>query len=255
MKAEQRPLLDRNFGWIPDLPDHRDHALPTVSAPPPEDKIDLSPMCPPVLDQKNLGSCTAFMTLACARFTAMEKGVEAKRLSELYQYYNSRVLQGTVKQDSGASIRNAFKALARWGSCLDTTWPYQVAKFKQTPPNKAFEEGAKRALKPVNYMRIGQTAADIQGQIAAKNPVGIGFTCYDNLTEAGKTGIVPMPEGSVIGGHAILLVGYDREKRLYKFLNSWGRNWGDKGFGYIPFDYVHNPKLASDFWILKSVPY
>jgi len=88
-------------------------------------------------------------------------------------------------------------------------------------------------------------------------PVVFGISVYESFEseKVAKTGIVPLPENTerMLGGHAIVLVGYDNEKKLFIFRNSWGEQWGDKGYGYLPFEYVCDANLASDFWVVNKV--
>ncbi len=64
---------------------------------------------------------------------------------------------------------------------------------------------------------------------------------------------LPQPQEAMLGGHAIAIVGYDDSKQMFTFQNSWGSSWGDKGFGYLPYSYLTNPQLSSDFWTVRMV--
>jgi C1A family cysteine protease len=91
--------------------------------------------------------------------------------------------------------------------------------------------------------------------LASGYPFIFGFTVYDSFESdaVAKTGIVPMPSKTelVLGGHAVMAVGYDDSKKWFIVRNSWGEDWGDKGYFYIPYDYLTNKNLASDFWTIK----
>src|SRR2546430_400903 len=115
------------YGWVPDLPDHRDHmySAPThvLKALPP--KVDLRPNCPPVLNQGQLGSCTANAIANAHRFDQIKLGRKDHFLpSRLFIYYNERAMEGTIDSDAGAMIRDGIKSIAKLGACPETLWPY-----------------------------------------------------------------------------------------------------------------------------------
>ena len=88
-------------------------------------------------------------------------------------------------------------------------------------------------------------------------PFVTGFTVYQSFENVSveSTGKVPMPRPheKVLGGHAIIVVGYDLDKQHFICRNSWGDEWGDKGYFYMPFAYLEDPKLSSDQWLIRTV--
>jgi len=246
------------YGWKKQLPDFRDYQF-TVSkevlkALPP--KIDLRPICPPVVDQGQLGSCTANAIGAAHRFDQIKQKAKIQfEPSRLFIYYNERVIEGTVKSDAGAEIRDGIKTLNIQGACTETTWPYVISKFKTKPTIKAYTEGLLH--QSVKYQAVTQTLDQMKGTLASGFPFVYGFTVYSSFesVSVAKTGIVPIPlkNESVLGGHAVLCVGYDDTKQWFITMNSWGASWGDKGYFYIPYAYLTNPNLASDFWVIQTI--
>ena len=99
------------YGWLPDLPDQRDlmysAIAPRVLQLP--DKVDLRSKCSPVENQGSLGSCTANALAGALEFIELQKGAIFVDLSRLFLYYNERVIEGTVKEDSGAFLRDGIK--------------------------------------------------------------------------------------------------------------------------------------------------
>ena len=246
------------FGWVPDLPDHRDfmYAAPTPVLQTIPPSADLSPQCPPVYDQGELGSCTANAIAAAFEFDEMkQKAPKASTPSRLFIYYGERAMEGTVNEDSGAQIRDGIKVVATNGTCPETEWPYDITKFKQKPAQKCFNDAKK--YKAVTYQRLIQDLNTMKGCLAEGFPFVFGITVYESMMtpEVAKTGIIPMPttQEKVMGGHAILAVGYDDSKRTFKFRNSWGTGWGDKGYAYIPYAYLTDDNLATDFWTIRVV--
>jgi C1A family cysteine protease len=249
----------KRYGWRRDLPDARDlfyKAPPALlKALPP--RIDLREQMPVVVDQGNLGSCTANATSGQIWHLELQQGhkplIEPARL---FIYYNSRVLEGTVKEDSGATIRDSIKSVVKWGFAAEEVWPYDIAKFTRKPPKKVYNSALKERI--AKYARVAQTAAQIKARLAENHTVNFGFSVYESFEtdEVFETGIVVMPgnDEALLGGHAVLIVGYDDEKEWYIVRNSWGLDWGDEGYFYMPYDYVHDPLLASDFWTITAVP-
>ena len=246
------------FGWIPDLPDHRDfmYAAPTPILQKIPPSADLNRQCPPVYDQGQLGSCTANAIAAAFQFDEMkQKEKDVSTPSRLFIYYGERAMEGTVNEDSGAQIRDGIKVVVHNGVCPEKEWPYDIAKFTQKTPQKCFTDAKK--YKAVTYQRLIQDLNTMKGCLAEGFPFVFGITVYESMMtpEVAKTGVVPMPttQEKVLGGHAILAVGYDDSKRTFKFRNSWGTSWGDGGYGYIPYSYLTDDNLASDFWTIRVV--
>lgn len=240
-------------GWRRDLPDIRD-LMATMKGPLKlPDVADLEGKCPPVYDQGDAGSCTGNMGAGMDQFIAMKEGKVAFIPSRLFIYYNTRLSEGSANQDSGATIRDTFKAMAKYGYCKEVTWPYVIRKLTTRPTVGSYAEALPHKI--TQYARVMQSEQAICDALAAGDPVGFGFTVYDNF-DPDAHGVIPMPtkKNRVEGGHAVVLVGYDRNKRLFKFRNSWGATWGVRGYGYLSFDYVLNQHLASDFWVLRAVP-
>jgi C1A family cysteine protease len=250
------PLKIKHYGWRPDLPDQRDFvfALPKAIALPP--KVDLRPQCPPVLNQGQLGSCTANAIASAYEFDQMKQKVAAPYVpSRLFIYYNERVLESSVPQDSGATIRDSVKAVTKWGAPPETLWPYQITKFTVKPPAPVYKVG--KAHEAVQYQRVAQTLVAIKTALAGGFPVAYGFSVYESFEspQVAKTGIVPLPAASekLLGGHANMLAGYDDATSRFLSKNSWGSTWGMAGYFTIPYDYLTNPKLSQDFWVVSSV--
>jgi C1A family cysteine protease len=241
------------YGWVPDLPDQRDflYTAPTPvqrSIPP---KMDLSSRCPPIYDQGQLGSCTANAIAAAIEFDQKKKFVP----SRLFIYYNERDMEGTIGSDSGAQIRDGIKSVATLGAPPERLWPYDISKFEEKPSDAAFS--AAKADLVVLYQRLIQDIDTMRGCIASGFPFVFGFTVYQSFESAAvaKSGQLNMPkfDEKIIGGHAVMAVGYDDSKRTFLIRNSWGTGWGKKGYFTMPYSYLTSSKLASDFWTIRSV--
>ena len=219
-------------------------------------KADLRPKCPPVVDQGNLGSCTANAIGNAHRFNQIKQSQPNNFMpSRLFIYYNERVIEGTVNEDAGAMIRDGIKSIAKQGVCPEKLWPYQTAKFATKPPAACYKEALKHQA--ISYQRVLQSLAQMKGCLASGYPFVFGFTVYESFQSSAvaKTGTVPMPsqgEG-VVGGHAVLAVGYDDAKQRFIVMNSWGTRWGAKGYFTMPYGYLANSDLADDLWTIRIV--
>ena len=261
------PIQIKRLGWHPDLPDHRDftYAAPmNVMASLPK-SIDLRPNCPPVYDQGQIGSCTANAIAGAIQFDQMKQKTQDFVPSRLFIYYNERAIEHTIALDHGAQIRDGIKSVNNLGVCPETLWPYAddhpanegdpcaTCTYAKKPSAAAYTEALKH--KVTNYSRIARNLSLMKGCLASGFPFVFGFTCYDNLPFDSKDGVIPMPGPSnqVIGGHAVLAVGYDDDKSAFIFRNSWNTTWGVKGYGFMPYQYLLNADLSDDFWSIRLV--
>ena len=246
--------MKHTYGWKPQLPDHRDLYL--VQAPvylPPS--VDLRPHCPPVYDQGQLGSCTGNAIAGAIEFDRMKQKLSDFIPSRLFIYYNERALEGTVSQDAGANIRDGMKTIAKQGACAETDWPYAISKFASKPPMKAYVDALKDLVS--SYHAITQNLTTMKSALVSGLPFVLGISVYDSFESdvVAKTGVVPMPgkDEQLLGGHAVLCVGYDDSKQRFIVRNSWGSSWGQAGYFTIPYAYLTNSNLASDFWVVNAI--
>jgi len=245
-----------HYGWMPDVPDHRDlvYAAARITTLPPS--VDLRPGCPPVYDQGQLGSCTANAIAAAIQFEQIrQKEPKPFAPSRLFIYYNERVMEHTVGQDAGAQIRDGMKSVNHIGACPETDWPYVITKFAQKPPARAFKDA--RLGKALSYQRVVQTLDQMKGCLASGLPIVLGISVYESFEsqQVARSGIVPMPPISekLLGGHAILAVGYNDAEQRFVMRNSWGTSWGMQGYFTIPYAYLTDSNLCDDLWMIQMV--
>jgi C1A family cysteine protease len=246
------------YGWNRDLPDGRDlmYAAPVAVVTKLPETVDLRPQCPPVYDQGQLGSCTANAIGAALEFDQIkQKRPKAFTPSRLFIYYNERVIEGTVSSDSGAQIRDGVKTVNQEGAPPETEWAYDINKFSERPSAKAYDDA--KNYQAILYQRLTPTLSQLQGCLASGFPFIFGFTVYDSFEspEVAKTGHAPMPKSGeqLLGGHAVLAVGYQNSDQTFIVRNSWGTGWGVKGYFTMPYPYLLQGTLASDFWTIRSV--
>lgn len=236
----------KRYGWRPDLP-HRHKKLRmclTYASDLPE-SIDLRHKCPPVYDQGDLGSCTANGIAGCIQFNQ-----PSVMPSRLFIYYNERAIEGDPDQDGGAQIHDGIQSIASQGCCPESEWPYDISEFAVKPPTQCYIDAVKDLIN--DYISMDNTN-DIKQCLNSGYPVVFGMSVYESFEspEVATTGMVPMPADSeqIIGGHCMVIVGYDDSKQCFIVRNSWGNSWGLAGYCYIPYQYIS--EFASDFWAIK----
>lgn len=245
------------YGWVPQLPDQRDipfklgapSVLPTV--------VDfrtgglLSPVC----DQGQLGSCTANMAAGAVDYERKKQGLSWISPSRLALYYWERQLEGTTRSDAGATIRDAYKVINTKGAPPETDWPYVIGKFATAPPAVAVKDALKDVV--VQYKSVPQNQSMMQQVLASGVAIGVGISVYESFESqaVAASGVVPMPgrNEQLLGGHAILCVGFDNTKGVWIMRNSWGTGWGQAGYFTLPYTYLLTPNLSSDFWAAQLV--
>ena len=257
------------YGWTPDLPDARDHlfSAPQIALAALPPSTDLRSACPPVYNQGQIGSCTANAIGAAFEFELAKQSLPDFMPSRLFIYYNERAMEGTTGTDSGAQIRDGVKSVATLGVCAEDEWPYD-----DTPAasDGTFPPGARDGEKPADtcykdaldhrattYSRVLQSPDQMRGCLAAGYPFVFGFTVYASFEsqDVARTGVVPMPSPgeAVVGGHAVLAVGYDDAAQTFLVRNSWGASWGQAGYFTMPYAYLTTRGLSSDFWTIRIV--
>lgn len=243
-------MMVRKYTWHPDLPDFRDHVFTSTTTPAPS--VPMLACLPPVKDQMSVGACTANAGATCIEAEHIKNGAECYPVSRLFYYYQERKLEHTVRQDSGAQIRDGVKQAANVGYCREDLWPYKVTKFKTLPSKAAYKDAGLHKI--TEYLRLS-TVDDMMRCLTEGYPVTFGFTVYESFEsdEVARTGVVPMPgkKEKVLGGHAVVLGGYDDTMRA-RCRNSWGTSWGQGGDFTIPWAYLGDTNLCDDFWTVRK---
>lgn len=197
--------------------------------------FSLKDKCAEVYDQGQIGSCTA--NAFCGAYRMLMSGFIPSRL---FFYYYERLLETHGKiTDSGGDVVDGESYVQKYGICSETTWPYNVAKVNKKPPSRCSQEAVSHKIASHGVIEY----SDINSALVQGNPVLLAIQVYESF-ENPTDGVIPIPDTStekLLGGHELVIVGYDDDKSLYTVLNSWGSSWGDGGFCYIPYDYINSP--------------
>jgi len=211
------------------------HALRLASVPP---AIDLRNLCHLVRDQGQEGACSGFATAAFRECYAAKNGETLKEdLAPAYLYGWTRIEDGTFPNDSGASLASEFSVLQQRGVCPESYLPYT------TDPKEGPNAVADTAAEPYRIDKPLQVDSSdsqvVKSVLASQRTVAIGFRVYESFEQVGSSGVVPTPNQneSLLGGHAVLVCGYNDEKRYWIVRNSWSQTWGDEGYCYMPYGY------------------
>jgi C1A family cysteine protease len=220
---------------------HLSHTAPLRGA------VDLRSLCTPIADQGQLGSCTAFaMGKGLREMIAKKNGENLAPVSPMFLYYEERVLEDSIDYDSGATMEDGMKVLTDTGVAKEATCPYDIAHFTDKPSAAAYAEAGEMKIHDATNI---QGLEDTKTALNNGQAVAFGFRVYDSFRKIGKDGMMPVPKPGegVLGGHAVLAVGYDDAKKVLIVRNSWGTKWGDQGYFYMPYEVASSSQIM-DSW-------
>jgi C1A family cysteine protease len=270
----------KGMGWLRDHPSLRDYTVehekvaplleqtsaPEAAAP---SKVDLRQWCSAIEDQGALGSCTAHAGVGMIEYYQRKAYGKHINASRAFLYKTTRKLAG-FSGDSGAFLRNTMGAMALFGVVPEQYWPYKTADFDKEP--SAFCYAFAQSFQSIVYYRLdppgasrSQVLASIKSHLASQMPSMFGFSVFESIYDD-NSGRIPLPTNkeSMVGGHAVMAVGYDDTMKIKNprpggketkgallIRNSWGTSWGQKGYGWLPYAYV-TEYLADDWWVLQQ---
>jgi C1A family cysteine protease len=211
-------------------------------------KVDLRDQFSIPFDQGELNSCTSFCISGAIEYDlrlqndpiVLENGKRSYIPSPLFIYYNERKIEGKIDKNAPVFMRDGIKSVVKQGVCSMETWPYDTEKFKIEPPQQAYEEA--KSCEVISYLKLDINLEDLKNCLYERYPFVFGFHVPASFLDDAvtNTGIMSNASQSEIrmGGHAVLAVGYDDDRNHFIVRNSNGPEWGDKGYFYMPFDFV-----------------
>jgi GNAT superfamily N-acetyltransferase len=166
-------------------------------------------------------------------------------ISRMYLYVRARELEGTFSPDPsvGAWIVSTMRILRGWGVPEESEWPYDGDETHWPPDEPMDIDQAAKRNRILAYQRV-RTVDECRAVIASGFLLTAAFEITDQWYSAPQ-GEIAMATGAIVGSHTVVLTGYDDSHQRFSFLNSWGSEWGDRGFGTLPYSYFDAYQLEA----------
>jgi C1A family cysteine protease len=275
------PPAVKTYGWMPPQDDPHPSTsvkakLRMVAPAALPASVDLRPRDVPIYNQGQLGSCTGNGWAGICQYRKHNEPVATAKLSlwdralifarvrkrpvppkpddaapsRLFIYYNERDLEGTTGSDSGAAVADGGKVVSTLGVPPESAWPYSDSgsRFRTRPPASAYQ-AAKRHVTPPPSSVDTTDLAEVKRTLSQGHPIVFGFIVYRSFESIGPDGVY-QPAGRVVGGHCVEAVGYDDASSMIIVRNSWGTQWGDRGYFYMPYSVFADSRQVSDAWTI-----
>jgi C1A family cysteine protease len=250
------PMSRYNLNYVFAEPDDRDHVFSDIFGTPDPNYLpattDLRSTWGDVLDQLDLGSCVSNSVAYAVRYCFRKQKLGDFTPSRLFVYYNGRQIGGyPIEEDTGLSIRDGYKSVAKYSACSEQNWPYATEKFAERPSEECYE--AARQHRTFRYIRLDNDVNQIKKCLKDGYPVSFGAAIFSSFmsADAARTGAIPVPNPHTeerVGGHAMTILGHDDTKEAFLVANNWGESWGEGGFCWFPYTYMVNDDLVGDLW-------
>jgi len=219
-------------------------------------KVDLRPHMTGIENQDQTNSCVANAVAGAYEYLVKKHTDRDYDVSRMFIYYNARGLGG-IDGDNGSVIADAIEGLRQHGACAEETWPFDLSEVNSAPSQDAYEEAAQFVVDDMQLVPMQLDAW--KSALAEGYPIVFGISLYESFDKQRKRGVVPLPTPNEVsrashGGHAMLCVGYSDPDKVFIVRNSWGEDWGDSGYCYIPYAYLINDKFNDgDSWIIRQL--
>ena len=241
-------------GWKRDHKDPRDLRFKIIAPSSRKASSDLRSIAPLVRNQGDEGDCTGYGTTSIVMGLEKKDGKDQIILSSQFSYYHGLLLSGGPITDDGCEIRNVIKGAVQYGVCSELLWPTRKETFGKEPNKDCYAFATNHQV--TYYFRL-HGLDDIRGCLSDGFPVVFGASLYSNFDKVGSDGMLGMPKGEYEGGHCMSFWGHNDSTKILTVMNSWGDDWGDKGYLYIPYDYVEKldqdgVPLVTDCWTIRT---
>lgn len=218
-------------------------------------RVDLRPYMTDVEDQSQTNSCVANAIAGAYEYLRVRITGKYKDVSRLFIYYNARLMDG-IEEDEGSSIATSIQVLQEMGTCKEKTWPYKIGKVNKKPHDDAYTEAARFLIESAEEIPVDLNT--MKQCLAEGHPFIFSLALCKSFDRAGRSGRVPTPDPSEAGReehsrHAMLCVGYSDTRQVFIVRNSWGADWGDEGYCYIPYAYMTNPAYCRSCWTIRAI--
>lgn len=212
--------------------------------------VDLSDGFMPIKDQGQQGACVAFTFASIFEYFLKQNAEPTPDLSEQFLYYNARMRANATDKDEGSNMYYAVTALTEDGICKEDFWKYDPTAYSVEPSTDAYEDAKQRKVRIAKNVKLNRD--DIRSALADGFPVAFAIKIYDSF-QKNNNGFISFPTTEEIAAydsngenhsHAMVICGYNDDEQLFKVRNSWGSDWGDNGYCYLPYAYIENKDLS-----------
>jgi len=221
-------------------------------------KFNLKDQVKQIYDQGNINSCSAN---AAANFLSLSDKMNIIKcnVSRLYLYFCTRWIDNNYVlpvEDIGCTLASVFTAISKYHYIDEQKYPYYTHLVNDIPYKHIFEEAFKNNSPIVSYRQILPSVYAIKYILyKLQLPVLFGmqvYTNFMNLTKENDILKLPTEKDELLGGHAVLIVGYSDESNTFDILNSHGSQFADNGYFRMPYEYALNHNLCWDFYVVNS---
>lgn len=228
----------------------QDNYEPNVT---PKNAVDLRQYFTEIKDQGNLGTCSVFSLVSIYEYI-LKKTNREHDLSERFVYYNVLNDAGCI-DDTGSSLYGVVESITKYGTCLEEFCKYDIAQYQLAPSVEAYTNAETHKIKCAKNIKVNRT--DIMSALSEGYPIAISLKIYDSFG-INNNGFVFRPSDEEIeegkyGNHAMVICGYSTDDKVYIVRNSWGKDFGDKGYCYIPFSYIEDSNFTNSACIITSI--
>jgi len=246
---------------LPPVPDHRDipyrSPFKAEELPP---KIDMRKDVFEVENQLSIGSCVANGVASSCELIA-NRNKQPIDLSRMFLYNATKSYENRLGQE-GLYTKDAYHIAYKYGMPTEEEYPYNLATDNIDPPEDIYKKAFNNRIN--RYENLSRNVVihtdlvvhRIKSALYEGMPVGIAFVVTEDIYnlqgswKEHKYSAMYDKNSSALGGHYMLIVGYDDEHQKFIVQNSWGEEWGDKGYGGFPYGIVKHPFFEA--WIARS---
>ena len=209
-----------------------------------------------IKNQGQVGACASFAFTSVYEYILNKNGkLTESDLSERFLYYNTRKRMGALDKDSGSNMYDVGKALEEEGLCSEDLCRYvnDFEEHLEAPSAQAYADGLTRRVAEIMNVTIKEQ--DIKSAVVEGYPVIVSLHLHESFNNIGSDGFVKRPDASdpVVGWHAMVIVGFSDKDKVFIVRNSWGTDFGDKGYCYIPYSYVLDTSLNSMCCVITKI--
>ncbi|CAF1095302.1 unnamed protein product [Didymodactylos carnosus] len=220
--------------------------------------VDLRKDCTTVESQGQINSCVGNALAGAYEYLIKKETGKQIDVSRLFIYFNARAHRSQHIRDEGCYISDAIHILKTKGVCKESYWPYNIAHVNTKPSLNAYKEASPYIVYDRQGIRLNANLQQMKQSLADGYPFAFGLMTYDSFAQSAHNGghvLMPSQTDKQKGcaGHCMLAVGYNDIHKKFIVRNSYGSHWGDKGYIYIPYEYMSNPHYNQDIWAIRKI--